>query len=147
MILAIDPGTEQSGWCLFDGTVKNSGIMLNGELISKFDSNRSGFLWADVLAIETFASYGMAVGKEVFETCIWIGRFQQEWRYPTDVRLVYRAQVKLHLCQSLRAKDKNIRQALIDRLGKPGTKGVTGHAWSALAVAVTTYDKLKGELA
>jgi hypothetical protein len=49
-----------------------------------------------------------------------------------------------------RAKDQNIRQALIDRLGPPGTKknpgptyGVTSHMWSALAVAVTAHDKLK----
>ena len=90
------------------------------------------------------ASYGMAVGKEVFETVRWVGRFQQAWRDPDAVRLVYRKDVKLHLCGSPRAKDTNIRQALIDLLGPRGTKknpgptyGVSSHAWAALGVAVT----------
>jgi len=98
----------------------------------------------DTLAIEMIASYGMAVGREVFETCVWIGRFQQVWRSPESVRLVYRRDVKLHLCGNPRAKDPNIRQALIDLLGPAGTKkqpgptyGVKSHAWAALGVAVT----------
>ena len=60
------------------------------------------------------------------------------------VRLVYRKDVKLHLCGSPRAKDPNIRQALLDKLGPVGTKrqpgpcyGVKSHAWAALGVAVT----------
>lgn len=99
------------------------------------------------LAIEMIASYGLAVGREVFETCVWIGRFQQAWRQPSDVRLVYRRDVKLHLCGSPRAKDANIRQALIDKVGPQGTKkapgptyGVRSHAWAALGVAVTVAD-------
>jgi hypothetical protein len=93
------------------------------------------------------ASYGMPVGREVFETCVWIGRFQQSWRYPEAVKLVYRRDVKLHLCGNSRAKDANIRQALIDKLGPVGTKsapgplyGVKSHAWAAVAVAVTAYE-------
>jgi hypothetical protein len=42
----------------------------------------------------------------------------------------------------MRAKDANIRQALIDKLGAVGTKkapgplyGISGHLWAALAVA------------
>lgn len=104
------------------------------------------------LAIEMIASYGMPVGREVFETCVWIGRFQQAWHSPEDVRLVYRKDVKLHLCGTAKAKDANVRQALLDlypRTGggatpqigtkaKPGPLyGVSSHAWPALAVAVT----------
>lgn len=144
MILAIDPGTTESGWCLFDGSVVQSGVVANSVELLKY-----GYPFTDTIAIEMVASYGMPVGREVFETCVWIGRFQQAWRDPEAVKLVYRKDVKLHLCGSPRAKDANIRQALIDRLGPIGTKnapgplyGVKSHAWAALAVAVTVFDSL-----
>jgi hypothetical protein len=99
------------------------------------------------LAIEMFASQGMPVGQTTFDTVRWIGRFQQAWRYPDAVRLIYRHQVKMHICGHPRAKDANIRQALIDKLGPVGTKlakgplyGVKSHAWAALAVAVTALE-------
>jgi hypothetical protein len=142
-ILAIDPGTEESGWCLLrDGSVQESGVMPNHELLTVVAG------WSryseDELAIEMIASYGMAVGREVFETCVWVGRFQQAWRVPASVRLVYRRDVKLHLCGNAKAKDANIRQALLDLIGPQGTKkapgptyGVKSHAWAALGVAVT----------
>jgi hypothetical protein len=139
IILAIDPGPEKSGWVLLNsGRVMRSEIFSNDELIQ--DLPRLSRV-ADKLAIEMVASYGMPVGREIFETCVWIGRFLQAW--PGDVQYVYRKDVKLELCGSPRAKDANIRQALIDRIGPPGTKknpgptyGVTGDMWSALAVAV-----------
>lgn len=139
-ILAIDPGTTQSGYCLFSrGTVLESGVVENGALLRLVSISA-----ATGLAIEMIASYGMPVGKEVFETCVWIGRYQQAWPDPELVRLIYRRDVKLHLCGSPRAKDGNIRQALLDKLGPVGTKkepgplyGVKSHAWAAVAVAVT----------
>lgn len=142
-ILAIDPGTDKSGWCLLDSAiVKESGVMPNDELL-RLVSGWSPYS-KDTLAIEMIASYGMAVGREVFETCVWVGRFQQAWRDPNSVRLVYRRDVKMHLCCTAKAKDANIRQALIDLLGPQGTKkaqgatyGVKSHAWAALGVAVT----------
>lgn len=151
-ILAIDPGTEQSGWCQFDdGRVVASGVMLNAEILEMlYLAERRD--WADHLAIEMIASYGMAVGREVFETCVWIGRFVQAWSCPDEVKLVYRKDVKMHLCGTTKAKDANIRQALLDlfpRTGggktpqigikaQPGPLfGVSSHAWPALGVAVT----------
>lgn len=104
----------------------------------------------DTLAIEMVASYGMPVGREVFETVRWIGRFQQAWRDPESVLLIYRKDVKMHLCQSMKAKDTHIWQALIDKLGPVGTKaapgplyGVKSHARSAVAVAVTAAHMLE----
>ena len=145
MILAIDPGTEQSGYCVFDGTrPRQSGVASNQQMLADLRQ------WpdvGDVLAIEMVASYGMPVGREVFETVRWIGRFQQAWRDPEAVRLIYRRDVKLHLCGSMRAKDPHVWQALIDKLGPIGTKacpgplyGVKSHARSALAVAVTAAE-------
>lgn len=138
-ILAIDPGTTESAFVSWNGVVCDRGFVSNDELRSYFTS-RTSFLRADVIAIEMIASYGMAVGKETFETCVWIGRFLERATRPTT--LVYRKDVKIHLCGSMRAKDANIRQALIDKHGPCGTKlnpgrlhGISGHLWAALAVA------------
>jgi hypothetical protein len=93
---------------------------------------------------------GMAVGAEVFETCFWSGRFAERWfdNGGTWDR-IKRHQVKMHICGNMRAKDANIRTALIDMFGPGkekaiGTKknpgplyGVSGDVWQALAVAVT----------
>jgi hypothetical protein len=88
----------------------------------------------------------------VFESVFWTGRFVQSWLEERDgcqVRIP-RGDIKLHLCHSARGKDANVRQALIDRFGAPGTKkaqgplyGVTSHCWAALAVAVCAHDRLK----
>lgn len=73
--------------------------------------------------IEMIASYGMAVGKEVFETCVWIGRFRQiAESQDIEAKYIYRKDEKMNLCHSMKAKDSNIRQALIDRFGEVGTK-------------------------
>lgn len=143
MILSIDPGPTQSGWVMYEaGRVIDAGVDDNELLLKMVQDAEHGRL-----AIEMIASYGMAVGREVFETCVWVGRFMQAWRDPKAVRLVYRQQVKLHLCNSPRAKDANVRQALIDKLGPQGTKkapgptyGVSSHAWAALGVAVVAQE-------
>lgn len=141
VIFAIDPGTTESGWCVLSGhRVAGSGVVENGDLVERVKA----LGWIDELAIEMIASYGMPVGAEVFETCVWIGRFQQAWSRADAAKLIYRRDVKLHLCGTPRAKDANVRQALIDLIGPQGTKkqpgptyGVKSHAWAALGVAVT----------
>lgn len=142
-ILAIDPGTTQSGFIVMhDGKIVWSGVKDNADML-QFCAAHEG-----EVAIEMIASYGMAVGREVFETCVWIGRFKQAARRPEAVKLVYRKDVKLHLCGTSKAKDPNVRQALIDKFGgdssaigkkaNPGPLyGVKSHAWPALGVAVT----------
>jgi len=145
-IFAIDPGTTQSGWVLLkDGIlVLDAGVSDNHDVLRWVQAGQG----ADVLAIEMIEAMGMAVGRETFATVRWIGRFQQAWRDPEAVLLVHRSQVKLGICGSSRAKDANIRQALIDRLGAPGTKrapgptyGVTSHAWQALGVGVVAQGR------
>ncbi len=101
-------------------------------------------------AIEMIASYGMPVGKETFETCLWIGRFIGAWEgiHGKEPALLCRKDIKMHLCGTMKAKDGNIRQALLDRWGPQGTKkapgptyGISSHTWAALAVATTFMDK------
>ena len=147
-ILALDPGTDVTGWAMLShGVVAESGVLPNAEVLAALSSYGDAHGWqtADMLAVEMIASYGMPVGREVFETCVWIGRFIEAWG--SAHRLIYRRDVKLHLCGSARAKDANIRQALLDKLGPQGTKkspgptyGVKSHAWAALAVAVTAAE-------
>ncbi len=141
VILAIDPGPEQSGWVLWDhecGRVLKSGVAPNDVMLSIAKDETD-------IACEMIASYGMPVGAEVFETCVWIGRFLQATH--GSFKRIFRRDVKLHLCGNARAKDNNVWQALVDRYGPPGTKkkpgalyGVRSHARAALAVAVTHGD-------
>lgn len=141
MILALDPGPQRTGWCIFGaGKVHDAGVADNHDVLRWVQAGQG----CDMLAIEMIANMGMAVGKTTFDTVRWVGRYQQAWRDPESVKLVLRTEVKMHVCGNSRARDPNIRQSLIDTLGAPGTKkapgpthGVTSHAWSALAVAVT----------
>ena len=136
MILAIDPGTTKSAYVVYDPSAQkiiDKGITENDELHWVINLHNYKFV-----AIEMIASYGMPVGKEVFETCLWIGRyFQTAKDRGHDPVMVYRKDVKMHLCGTTKAKDANIRQALIDLLGKEATKGVAKDMWAALGVAVT----------
>jgi hypothetical protein len=146
IIWAIDPGPKESAFLIWDGSVIHSKAIDDNESILHYmglpDHNR------DIqLAVEWIEAMGMAVGKEVFETCLWVGRFVQAYGGP--FKLVGRKSgVKMHLCQSTRATDANIRQALIDRFGPVGTKkapgllyGLKSHLWAAFAVAVTAFDQ------
>ena len=58
----------------------------------------------------------------------------------------------MHLCGNMRARDGNIRQALLDRfggkdraIGRKGSygplHGISGDCWSALAVGVTWLEQ------
>lgn len=148
-ILAIDAGPSVSGYVVFvDNRVLESGVLDNEMLLEKIDTLQD----VDRLALEMIASYGMAVGASTFETCVMIGRFIERWKLSKGLpyTLIYRKDVKLNLCGSMKAKDANIRQALIDLLGAQGTKkapgptyGVSSHAWSALGVAVTCRDMMQ----
>lgn len=152
-VLAIDPGNTESAYALIGG---ESCRPLD---FAKVPNDRLrewlGHLGnTDVVAIEMVASYGMAVGAEVFETCVWVGRFAETVeRRGRPVGLVKRLPVKLHHCHDSKAKDTNIRQALVDRFapGQPnhgkGTKmnpgwfyGFRADVWSAYALAVYVAD-------
>ena len=158
-IFAIDPGNEQSAYCLLDHSLRpvKFGKVDNFELLEIINEifclvrTSEGKFISNIphIAIEMVASYGMPVGASVFETCVWIGRFIQaiEEQSNGKVKLIYRKYEKMCLCGSMKAKDSNIRQALIDRFGVVGTKknpgwfyGFKTDIWSAYAVGITYHD-------
>lgn len=151
-VLAIDPGNTQSGFVLYDAydkRVMEAGILTNADMLATLGRMRQ---FNPILAIEMMRARGMPASNEAFETLVWLGRFQQAWYDPEGVVLAYRADVKLHICGSAKAKDTNVNAALRDLIGARGTKkkpgptfGVTDHAWAALAVAVFVSDQLKGK--
>jgi hypothetical protein len=110
-ILAIDPGTTESGYVILDGgTIEDKGILQN-EIIRDLIKTAHH----DLLTIEMIASYGKPVGKETFITCLWIGRFMECTKSKT--KLIERKDIKLFLCRSNAVKDPHVRQALIDFYG------------------------------
>lgn len=156
LILAIDPGNKESAYCLMDDAyrVHDKGKVSNNELLS--------YIWThakqvDHLVCEMIASYGMAVGAEVFETCVMIGKIERT----ADIKeiphsRVFRLEEKVMICHDSKAKDTNIRHALIDRFAQHDTTRGTGtkknpdwfygfakDIWSAFAVGVVYLDKRK----
>jgi hypothetical protein len=148
MIIAIDPGTTESAVVIWDHLmekIEEQAILPNKTLLDSLPDMTYRSSW---MVIEKVASYGMPVGADVFETVFWSGRFAQAAHGLVKVERITRQEVKMHLCHSMRAKDTNIRQALIDRYGEVGTKknpgklyGISKDKWAALAVAVTYGDK------
>lgn len=153
-ILAIDPGPKESAFVLMrDSTIIQFGKYANEALIRFINSTAV----PNVCVIEQIRSYGMAVGAEVFDTCVWSGRFCQAFG-ADRVHWLPRLTVKTHLCHSAKANDGNIRQAILDRFGgkevaigkkaNPGPLyGVSGDVWAALAVALTWMDRNGAEVA
>ena len=148
-IIACDPGTFETGYVIFDGSkVIKADIVANENMIHILRYAAMDESITDC-AIEMVEARGMPVGKETFETVLIVGRLFQQWLVTRCTRpvLIFRRAVKIHLCGSTKAKDGNIRQALIDKIGPVGVKknpgpcfGVTSHCWAALAVAVTALN-------
>lgn len=154
-VMGIDPGPEQSGYAIVYGPMCiEAAVLPNEELlirVERFHDDSDERVRS--VAIEMIASYGMPVGKEVFDTCVFIGRLWGiSYRPPI---LIYRKEVVKHLCGTAKGKDANVRQALLDmfpRTGggktpqvgtkkKPGPLfGFNSHMWPALGVAITARD-------
>ena len=150
-VLAIDPGNVYSAYAIIDTdyNLLAKGKVKNRVLETKIKRSPNRF---DVVVIEMIASYGMAVGETVFETCVEIGRLMVLSELQSKpVERIKRIEVKMNLCHQTRAKDSNIIQALKDRFGEVGRKnspgyfyGVSKDMWQAIALGVTYIDRLKG---
>lgn len=158
-LLAIDPGPEESGWVNADISedppfVFSKGIDENPRMMELIDL---GLDRVDALAYEEIVSYGMPVSTSIFDTVFFSGRVVERFGLSRSFGIT-RREVKLFLCNSMQAKDKHVRQALLDRYPRSGggstpqvgikdaqgpLYGVKGDIWAALGVALTFQDKLR----
>lgn len=153
-VLGIDTGSVETGVCLIERRTCKPlffGKISNNELFSFF-ANIKEHLNNCEIAYEQFKNYGMPMGDSTINSIQWNGRIiqhlienyvEEKYVYP-----VMRVEEKMHICNSMKAKDSNIRQALIDRFGEVGTKknpgffyGFKKDVWSAFAVAITHISK------
>ncbi len=151
LIFAIDPGTTESAYVVYDpetNRIEAHGKAENLDVLC-FAGYKSE---ARHLVIEEISSYGKPVGKEVFDTVLWCGRFIEAWESHRRGRrspayLLERRKVKMHLCQSAASKDSHVRQRLIDIFGPEKDKaigktpqplyGIKADEWQALGLAIT----------
>ncbi len=161
-VFAIDPGPTQSAYvqATFTGDTRLLGTpiviqeayaMANELLLEKLVRPFGTYIVCEDI---TFYGEGSHVGKSVFDTCRWMGRFQQQLiSHGYQLEFMPRQAVKVAVCNNTRAKDPDVRQALIDRYGEPGTKknpgplyGISGHGWQALGLAVAFAIKMRDSL-
>ena len=164
MILGIDPGNELSAYCLCDydtlkpisfGKVDNETIM--SDVLPQINDYA-----IECVAIEHMQGYNMSVGKEVFETCIFIGRMLERITHiQSNIKIlpIYRKDEKLAICGNLKANDTIIRHTLIDMFAKHDLKngkgtvknkdwffGFRADCWSAYAVCYTAKMQEEGKI-
>lgn len=149
-LMAIDPGTSQSAVVFLDnGKVLESFTCENAVMVEEIRGR------AVPCVIEMIASYGRPVGADVFETCVWIGRFLEL----TNAFRMYRKDVCKHLCGNAhKVTDAVIRQRLIDIYGNGQGKSVAiglkrspgplyqvkADQWQALALGVAFGEQKLG---
>lgn len=147
--LGIDPGNEQSAYCVIDdkqniikfGKVDNEEMLKLICFITLSDRYK--------IAIEKICNYGFRVGQSVFDTCFWSGRFFENAIDSKPV-MVGRKAVITALTNNPNGNDKLIRETMISRYGKQGnaknkgkTYGISKDVWSALAIATWLKDKIE----
>ena len=152
MILAVDPGNLESGYCVFnelDETFTDFGKVGNEKICDIIDKYRP---ICQHFVLENMANFGgSSPGRDVLDTCIWIGIFSERWgRAKTE--FVFRKTVVTHHTNNPKGGDSDIRRALIERYGDPtrGKKKQKGNKMqdvvkdvlSALAIAVYVSDML-----
>ena len=156
MILGIDPGPVTCGAVLYDETARRVSSSSSAAPVDEVLDHWLPAAWdaADVIAIERVQAQGVA-GGDIIRTAEVVGRLWQATLDHgvdygvVDVRLLYRREVLAALDVTGRGnRDALVRARLIEMHGgtkkaAQGTKkargplyGVSGHAWSALGVAV-----------
>lgn len=182
-ILAIDPGLSRCGVVCYEPERGPITRVRTAEVLSPADAREVAaggggtgpikVLGEDCthLVIEHVGHYGTGqhAGKDVFDTCVLIGRLAEDWDRINPARnwhrewepahLLLRPDVKTYLCHKRNATDAMVSQAVRDRFPKTGggarpevgTKaepgplyGVKGDARQALALAITYAETVLG---
>jgi len=163
-VLAIDPGSSKSAYVVYDIENKSLvtfGIDENEVLIKRVKKLHS---FVPFMLVEQVKNYGMLIGDTLLMTVFWSGRFVESWGGDA-FSLIPRKTIVTSLCGNARAKDKNVRRAILDRFstasrggfGKEpalGNKshpgpiyGVSKDVFSALALALYWEDLVELEKA
>lgn len=160
-ILALDVGTDKSGYCWIDvETYKPCGVgkIENAQIFDCIHQTSKH----DVVVFERFAPYN-STGIELITALVWYGKFVRECEtLEIPYAEIFRRDVKRHLLGRMKKEngspDTQVRHALADRFapgeknfGK-GTKNNPGWFYgfsgtdmiAAYAVGVTYIDSLKG---
>lgn len=135
-ILALDPGSDQTAFCIMEGQPLDKGILPNDQIKKLLLANKG----VDILAIE-FINYGYHVGREIFETVYWCGRWAEyaEVTLKLAVKRIARQKAKSYLSGMPTCNDTVVRGALLAKYGgiKKGQPlyGFSKDMWAALCIA------------
>lgn len=152
-IIAIDPGTLQSALVVLEpGGCVSRAVMAENHLVKALLVELLDRNPVPIFALEIIEARGMPMGTETIVTAEWVGRFTEAAEPFAKPIRVKRSEVKQYHCGSSKAKDSNIRQAIVDRYGgkdaaigrkaSPGALyGISGDEWQALAVALLVQDQ------
>jgi hypothetical protein len=143
-IMAIDPGTLHSAWIKFvRGNIASYGFDENWTVKAKVASYDGEMILCEDIEPRS----GILLGDSTIQTIRWTGRFEEAARHGAPFEYLKTSHVREEITGKRSAKDPVVRHALLELYGgkvaaigkkaAPGPLyGISGHVWSALAVAV-----------
>jgi len=143
LVLGVDPGSSESGYALVNPQYGcwEAGKIANETLLDRL---ALGQVRPVAVAIESIQSYGMAVGRSIFETCYQIGAILEVCRQASIPTYLYpRQEYARAICGSVKVTDSILRQALLLRFGDDGKGGplhlLRGNTDKRSAFSVAVY--------
>lgn len=136
MILGIDPGSKESGWCLYSNKIEASGVALNHEILLLPDT-------FDTVVIENPEARNQALGVYLLDTIYWSGFFSGWFKKKGLTVFTYKpSHIRNYICGRPNASDKDVTMRLSEkydfytgRKRKNETRvNMQSHAIQALAV-------------
>ena len=156
MIVGIDPGPQETAIVVIDRfyEIVQTAKLPSEDAVRKLESmicitSHIHQNEAVHVAIESVKSFGMPVGREVFETCYWIGEFRRICKTHEAEYALYARQTYGNAICGCSVDDSKLRQALALRFGgykksEPLFQVAKGSDLrSAFAVAVYHMDLLR----